>query len=144
MARVLTILLSILAAFGPGNVAASALPDWGRLDRLATGRASRGTSRLAELVHGRPGTLRPVAWTAPIPATPELLALLETIHDQVGRALAPRPEPAGQDLWRVGARAAIVRTTRWPSSSGCSPPVSPRERMRLATAGSRTASFMPS
>ena len=95
------ILLAALAATPP--TASATEPDWGRLADLDTGRAVPGPAGWLNWCFGKMERCAPARTAAPptVPATPELLGLLDRVQQEVNRTVRPRAEPAGQDLWQV-------------------------------------------
>jgi predicted transglutaminase-like cysteine proteinase len=104
MSRAWLVLLTMLLA-GSTTAGAASPADWGRLDRLATGRMVSGPAGWLNWCMGDIGRCRPVGSAAPVPATPELLALLADVQVEVNARLTPLAEPPGQDLWRADARS---------------------------------------
>ena len=107
--RAIWTLLGLLAALPAGGVAlaapsTAATSDWGRLDSLATGRSVAGPAGWLNWCMAGNGRCAPADADATLPATPELLVLLERVQAEVNRSLAPQAEPPGRDLWQVGAR----------------------------------------
>jgi predicted transglutaminase-like cysteine proteinase len=104
MTRALLALLATLAG-SPAAASDAAPADWGRLDGLATGHSIAGPAGWLNWCMADTARCTPADGADPVRATPQLLALLDSVQQEVNGALAPLAEPPGRDLWQIGARS---------------------------------------
>ncbi len=132
ISRVLCVVLLAMAAVPVARPAAAT--DWGRLDAAATGRAVPGPAGWLNWCFAEMERCAPAGPGRPLAATPELLDLLEAVQGEVNRAIAPRAEPAGQDLWQLGARSGDCEDYALAKQQRLLAAGLPRGTVRLATA----------
>ena len=103
MTRVLPVLMVALAMGAPTEAAGAGQSAWGRMDSLASGRSVVGPAGWLNWCMADMARCAPAGSADPVPATRELLHLLDRVQAQVNDAIRPEAEPQGRDLWQTGA-----------------------------------------
>jgi predicted transglutaminase-like cysteine proteinase len=85
----------------PAQATVPSLAPWGRIADLTTGRDVAAPPGWLNYCLAEKDRCAPAAEASEVDATPELLALVQQVQADVNRRVAPRPEPAGRDLWQI-------------------------------------------